>query len=193
VTLPAPGAREPALHSIAELASGLLSHVDLDPTDIAAAAVLTSAAQSRRRRLRVARALLPVYRALHASWGGMEDNDIQDVSSREQSDEEDETDGEEAEHRHEVTGIPSDKVLTRRLSTALQTRPFSSEEVSPAVEAGSEPCSLEQRLHRLQKQEAEAGQSMEAAAAAVAAARGRFGPFCSRNCCASGGSYWSRD
>ncbi len=41
--------------------------MDLDASDLTAALVLTSAAQNRRRRLRVAKALLPVYRALKDS------------------------------------------------------------------------------------------------------------------------------
>lgn len=56
--------RRPPLKNIAELAAGILSHVDVDATDLAAAVVLTSAAQQRRRRLRIAKALLPVYRTL---------------------------------------------------------------------------------------------------------------------------------
>ena len=49
--------------------AGLLSHVDLDASDIGAALLLTSAAQNRRRRLRVAKALLPVYKALRSRAG----------------------------------------------------------------------------------------------------------------------------
>jgi len=56
--------KHPPLRSIAELSSGILSHADLDVTDMSTAVMLTAAAQQRRRRLAVAKALLPVYQAL---------------------------------------------------------------------------------------------------------------------------------
>jgi uncharacterized membrane protein YgcG len=64
VEKPAHEGRRPPLKNIAELSAGILSHIDIDTTDLAAAIVLTSAAQQRRRRLRIAKALLPVYRTL---------------------------------------------------------------------------------------------------------------------------------
>lgn len=65
-----PSGRHTPLRSIAELTSGLLSHTDLDATDLMAAVILTSAAQNRRRRLRLAKALLPVYAALEQAPDG---------------------------------------------------------------------------------------------------------------------------
>jgi len=64
VERPVDEGQRPPLKNIAELAAGILSHIDVDATDLATAVVLTSAAQQRRRRLRIAKALLPVYRTL---------------------------------------------------------------------------------------------------------------------------------
>ncbi len=65
-----PDDKRPPLTNIAELTAGLLSHVDLDATDITAALFLASAAQNRRRRLRIAKALLPVYKAIRSGAAG---------------------------------------------------------------------------------------------------------------------------
>ena len=65
-----PDGKRPPLTNIAELTAGLLSHVDLDATDITAALFLASAAQNRRRRLRIAKALLPVYKAIRSGAAG---------------------------------------------------------------------------------------------------------------------------
>lgn len=54
------------LTNIAELMEGLMSHANLETTDLTAAVILTSAAQSRRRRLHIARSLLPVVRAVQS-------------------------------------------------------------------------------------------------------------------------------
>ena len=65
-----PDGKRPPLTNIAELTAGLLSHVDLEATDITAALFLASAAQNRRRRLRIAKALLPVYKAIRSGAAG---------------------------------------------------------------------------------------------------------------------------
>lgn len=65
-----PDGKRPPLTNIAELTAGLLSHVDLDATDVTAALFLASAAQNRRRRLRIAKALLPVYKAIRSGAAG---------------------------------------------------------------------------------------------------------------------------
>ncbi|PRW60300.1 alpha beta-hydrolase isoform B [Chlorella sorokiniana] len=65
-----PDGKRPPLTNIAELTAGLLSHVDLDATDVTAALFLASAAQNRRRRLRIAKALLPMYKAIRSGAAG---------------------------------------------------------------------------------------------------------------------------
>lgn len=59
----APPTVEP-LTSIAELTTGLLAHVDFDPSDLACAIVLASAEQTRRRALQTTLNLLPVLQAI---------------------------------------------------------------------------------------------------------------------------------
>ena len=74
--------QRPPLKNIAELAAGILSHIDVDATDLAAAVVLTSAAQQRRRRLRIAKALLPVYRTLREGQREFHDRRQQQNAAR---------------------------------------------------------------------------------------------------------------
>lgn len=128
-----PDGKRPPLKNIAELTAGLLSHVDIDATDIAAAIVLTSSAQQRRRRLRIAKALMPVYRALREGQLGaaaargstsgrtipseFEETSFPQSAFAEQRDSDTEDGGEE-ESRQDNDWIPSDPELTRTLTMA---------------------------------------------------------------------------
>ena len=130
-----PDGKRPPLKNIAELTAGLLSHVDLEATDIAAAIILTSAAQQRRRRLRIAKALMPVYRALREGQqlgGGrpgvgqfgaipseFEESSIEEGSTEHRDS--DTEDGGEEESRRDSDWIPSDPELTRTLTLAHAT------------------------------------------------------------------------
>jgi len=78
--------KHPPLRSIAELSSGILSHADLDVTDMSAAVILTAAAQQRRRRLAVAKALLPVYQALKQAQMRMKEEKRERRSRQQQED-----------------------------------------------------------------------------------------------------------
>lgn len=153
-----PEGRRPPLKNIAELTAGLLSHVDLNATDIAAAVVLTSAAQQRRRRLRIAKALLPVYRALREPqerWGaqggggGSGSGAMQAWSmpaefeapsafegagwQEEESDDQDEAAGSEG------PWLPSDPELTRTLTMARAASAAAPPSSPAFVAAGMQP------------------------------------------------------
>lgn len=59
--------REAALPSIAQWISGLFASVDLSPTDLTEAIILTAAAQSMRRKMRIKRALAPAVGSLSSA------------------------------------------------------------------------------------------------------------------------------
>lgn len=115
-----PAGKRPPLSNIAELTSGLLSHVDLEATDLMTAVILTSAAQNRRRRLRLAKALLPVYEALRQTGSRSSRSDPGTAaSSAGDSDSDSEAEsGDEAGASSDgssVHDVPASRRLTRRL------------------------------------------------------------------------------
>lgn len=105
--------------------------MNLDVTDLAAAMILTSAAQSRRRRLRIAKALLPAYQALraqqrspqrrHGARGTIEEIPSEfefsgaDPSSGGDGSSSETEEGEDSDARFKVT-VPTDRKLSRSLS-----------------------------------------------------------------------------
>eukprot|EP00887_Chlorella_sp_A99_P003991 scaffold11.g3991.t1 len=104
--------KRPPIHNMAELTAGLLSHVDLDATDVMAALVLTSAAQNRRRRLRIAKALLPVAQALRIRVAAVSSQAESSVDGGEEptSDELD-----DASSTTSINDVPTDWALERAL------------------------------------------------------------------------------
>ena len=58
--------RGPPLPSIAQWIAGLFGNVDLSPSDLAEALILTAASQSLRRKMRIRKALEPLARASSA-------------------------------------------------------------------------------------------------------------------------------
>ncbi|KAL4421634.1 hypothetical protein ABPG75_010925 [Micractinium tetrahymenae] len=179
-----PDGKRPPLTNIAELTAGLLSHCDLDATDMTAALFLASAAQNRRRRLRIAKALLPVYQVLRqerASPGG---------SAAADEGEDDEDDGasvSSASSSSSLNDIPLDRELDKeldRLAAEQQARQLAAHarpaELAPAGHslAGSgQGQALQQQQQQQQQQEAPAaaerrrrgrGKSLQAAAEQLA-------------------------
>ena len=129
----------PPLANIAELTAGLLSHVDLDATDITTALLLASAAQNRRRRLRVAKALLPVYKALRTGGGGgggssgggaASASDIDEPSASEAGE------GDDASSTASRNDLPADRELDRLIAAQEAQRERAMLQVPAQVAAG---------------------------------------------------------
>lgn len=150
-----PEGKRPPIKSIAELTSGLVSHVDLDATDLTAALMLTAAAQSRRRRLRVARALLPVYQAMASSLGDGPPSDF--LHEEEEEEEVDDVDDDTITDSSSAffDAIPNSKNLTRQLS--LIDGPNTHEILSSIEEVDITPEVVEQLGQAIETQVEELG------------------------------------
>ncbi|EFN60123.1 expressed protein, partial [Chlorella variabilis] len=106
-----PDGKRAPLTNIAELTAGLLSHCDLDATDITVGLFLAAAAQKRRRRLRVAKALLPVYRALRSTAGSSA------ADERSQTEDEDHGSEEDAgSTASSINDVPADRELDHMIA-----------------------------------------------------------------------------
>lgn len=111
-----PDGKRPLVTNIAELGAGLLSHADLDATDITAALLLASAAQNRRRRLRIARALLPVYQALRDGGGLSSSGSAVDERASTSGVEEEDSDDDASSEATSVNDVPADRDLDRMIA-----------------------------------------------------------------------------